>query len=415
MIFTERELEALSQARIAVFEGRLILDAQPPIDEASLAAVAARCAGTVPAELVALWRTAFGGRLEYDLTAEFQGGPARLSFTELFFPGSEGYHDLWGWIDHQEELEKEAAQERRERWSGVGALPFGGFEYLDRLHALVAPGNGYGSVVAWTQGLPPAWTFRLNEASETTIASDVRALFQRLMLEKDPATDGDPTGVALLEAIDDVAGLGAMGRSAAEKLRSLVQSAVVDWRSALSEGSIAAQPVLRRLALEHAASNDDLELLEQLSRLGCDLSERLSAQAGALEYALSTSSHRVSRFLLDRGASVVGALRHGAGAVDPELARELLRRGATVDEHAVFAAVDAGRGDTAAVLLEAAGKASSLRMAIRARERAFDADAAAKRVESGELVSSVPAEEHRRRVELLRTLASQVDPTLRRR
>jgi hypothetical protein len=219
----------------------------------------------------------------------------------------------------------------------------------------------------------------------------------------------------MLEAIDVVAGLGAAGRSAAERLRALVQSAVVDWRSALSEGSIAAQPVLRRLALEHAARNDDLELLEQLARLGCDLSERLSAQAGALEHALSTSSLRVSRFLLDRGAPVVGALRHGASAVDPEVARELLRRGATVDEHAVFAAVDAGRGDTAAVLLEAAGKVSSLHIAIRARERAFDADAAAKRVESGELVSDVPAEEHRRRAELLRALASQVDPTLRRR
>jgi hypothetical protein len=39
MIFTDLELEALRQAQIAVFEGRLILDAQPPIDEASLAAV----------------------------------------------------------------------------------------------------------------------------------------------------------------------------------------------------------------------------------------------------------------------------------------------------------------------------------------------------------------------------------------
>ncbi|WP_446219347.1 hypothetical protein [Micromonospora sp. IBHARD004] len=42
---SNRELRLLGEAGIALFAGRLILDAQPPIDEATLAAVAERCAG----------------------------------------------------------------------------------------------------------------------------------------------------------------------------------------------------------------------------------------------------------------------------------------------------------------------------------------------------------------------------------
>jgi hypothetical protein len=64
------ELGVLSEAGLAVFAGRVVLDAQPGIDDATLAAVGERCAGTLPMPLVALWRSSFGGRLDYDLRAD---------------------------------------------------------------------------------------------------------------------------------------------------------------------------------------------------------------------------------------------------------------------------------------------------------------------------------------------------------
>jgi hypothetical protein len=42
---SERAQGLLGEAGIALFEGRLVLDAQPPIDDATLHAVAQRCAG----------------------------------------------------------------------------------------------------------------------------------------------------------------------------------------------------------------------------------------------------------------------------------------------------------------------------------------------------------------------------------
>jgi hypothetical protein len=74
-------------AGIAVFEGRIIVEAQPPIDDSTLAKVAARCAGPLPDELVALWRTAFGGALDDDLRVDFGGHEAPFSFSEIFYPG----------------------------------------------------------------------------------------------------------------------------------------------------------------------------------------------------------------------------------------------------------------------------------------------------------------------------------------
>ncbi|WP_433461793.1 hypothetical protein [Spirillospora sp. CA-128828] len=122
---------------MAVFAGRLVLDAQPPIDDAVLGPVAERCAGPLPGPLIALWRTAFGGRLDYDLRIDLDGQDVPLSFAELFYPGSGGYHDLWGWIDHECEL----AEESWPDWSGqLIHLPIGGFEYLERVYVDTAAG-----------------------------------------------------------------------------------------------------------------------------------------------------------------------------------------------------------------------------------------------------------------------------------
>ena len=101
---TANERAALEPCGLAVFEDRIIYTAQPPIDDAALAAIADKCSGPLPGGLVALWRVAFGGALDYDLRVSFEEHEAVASFSELFWPGSNGYRDLWGWIEHEEEL-----------------------------------------------------------------------------------------------------------------------------------------------------------------------------------------------------------------------------------------------------------------------------------------------------------------------
>ncbi|AKJ04967.1 Ankyrin repeat protein [Archangium gephyra] len=407
----------MREARIAVFEDRLILDAQPPVEDKVLIELAKHCAGPLPEALLALWRTAFGGHLSYDLRARFGEHESSLSFRELFFPENGGYRDLWGWIEHEESLARDAAKERGEAWPGVlKALPFGGFEYLERLYAIVTPGREHGSVHVWSEGLPPGWVFHLNEDSVTRLANDVRELFRMLVLEEDPfESDGNATGVEMLEALDELAELGTAGRTASEKLAQLVRASILDWRAAVADGSIEERPLLRRLALERAARTDDVELLTRLDSLGCNLFEKLRGNAGVLEHALAARALKVARVLLDRGAPAVGALRHGAHAVDPELARELLKRGATVDEGVIMAALNAGHVDTALVLVDALGHTPrSLGLAVCARQAALDLDQSAKRIEAGTLVSNVPSADYRSKAARLYDFANRVDPTLRR-
>lgn len=146
----------MSTDGIVIFQDRLILEARAPISEAERDAVEARCAGPIPDGLLALWQTSFGGRIDYALSVEFGAHVHEFSFTELFYPGSDGYRDLPGWIEHEAEHAEEAAAETGETWHGkLAFLPFGGFEYLDRLYACVEPGPDYGAVFAYAEG-PPA-------------------------------------------------------------------------------------------------------------------------------------------------------------------------------------------------------------------------------------------------------------------
>jgi hypothetical protein len=215
---SDEELRVARASGIVLFAGRLILEAQPAIDEATLDAVAERCAGPLPDPLIALWRTAFGGRLDYELHVPIDDHVEQLSFTELFYPGSRDYHDLWGWIDHECEL---AAESR------LVHLPIGGFEYLERIYVGTVPGPDHGAVVCWRQGLPPGWEHRSDDHAGQ-IADDLPALFGQLFLAHDPWQAPADIGSEMRAAIDE---LGAVddprARSAAAKLRRLVQATVV--------------------------------------------------------------------------------------------------------------------------------------------------------------------------------------------
>jgi hypothetical protein len=312
----------LRDAGLALFAGRLILDAQPPIDDATLAAVAERCAGPLPEPLIALWRTAFGGRLDYDLRADVDGQDVPVSFTELFYPDSGGYHDLWGWIDH-------------DGGSHLTHLPIGGFEYLDRVYVGTTAGPDHGAVFYWRQGLPPGWELRTGDRT-ARLAADLPALFDQLMLEQDPwNTDEDETGATMRDAIDALD-----DRAVAAELRDLVRASVLDWRGALERGTLTAHRVLRRLAMEHAAADDDVALLTRLVALGCDPAEEVRSGLTPIDVALRDSSRSAARWLLDRHVPVDNTLRSAAHTIDRDLAEQLLDRGASVNLCAVSLALN---------------------------------------------------------------------------
>ncbi|GAB3831504.1 ankyrin repeat domain-containing protein [Dactylosporangium cerinum] len=389
-----------------MFEDRLVLRAQPPVTDEVLAAVESRCAGPLPGALVALWRTTFGGRLYYDLRADLGGHDVALSFAELFYPDSGAYDGLWGWIDHECAL----AAEHQPGWSGrLVHLPIGGFEYLDRVYVRTAEGPDHGAVVAWQQGLPAGWELVAGDRA-APLAGDLRALFGRLALERDPWEADNTAGAELRYAVDDLHDSGdPRVRELAEKLRRLVRSSVLDWRGALDRGTLIEERRLRRLALERAAAADDLALLERLVASGCDPAEEVGGGLTPVDVALRHRSSTVTRWLVDRGVPVGNSLRVGAHAVDADLARHLLDRGAAVDATALDRALHNDDIAVVQALAEAVRPDDGLRrLGLRLRQLAAQAALAGRHAAARSDAKAAAREQ--RRSEILKDLAGRFDP-----
>jgi hypothetical protein len=393
---------------LVVFEDRLILEARAPITQDEIAAIEARCAGPIPPGLRALWRLSFGGRVDYSLSVDYGEVVHSFSFTELFYPGSDHYFDLWGWIDREAELAEEAADERGETWSGkLAYLPFGGFEYLERLYVCTQPGPDYGSVIAYAQGLGPAWTLRLHETSVARIADDVPAVFRMLDLEQDPADPGADEfgpGHEMLAAIEAV---GETDPAQADRLTALMRSAVVDWRAALAQGRLAQADRPRRLALRHAATTGDIDLLARLAAAGCDLNEAFGGGGGALDHALAHGHLAAGRWLVDQGVDVTDAVNNAASQLPAPFVADLLARGARPTAVAASAAARAERMDSAALIVDALAQADpqAVRDLIGDLARwAGDADASAARIEAGTLGSNLTPAEYRSEGDRMRAL-----------
>ena len=174
VVFSEDELEVLRRYDVVVFRGKVILDAQPPISEKEKAQIESLLTSPLPKDVLELWQVSFGGELDYDYDLLFGEHVYSASFAELFFTGSDHYHDLLGWI------ETDASGDLP-----VPFLPIGGFEYLERAY-LILEGDNSGKVAYWAQGLPPAWKNRLNEDSISISASSVLEIFDQLYLSVDP-------------------------------------------------------------------------------------------------------------------------------------------------------------------------------------------------------------------------------------
>jgi hypothetical protein len=293
--FTPSELAELRGHGIVLWAGRVVFEAQPPMEADAIAAVQACCAGPLPTALVQLWQATAGGSLDYDLvlpmeTAEGEHMEA-ISWSELFWTGSSGYRDLQGWIEHEIECAQEAADEHGRAFNGkLDYLPFGGFEYCDRIYATVTPPgtSDSGSVLAWKKGLPPAWKGALHEDGLATLAPDLPGAFAALCLHEDPLapTSRYHAGQSLLEALEVRTTDHGMPRALADRLLAHYRQALVDWRTPLAHGTLARSPASARVALLHAIEADDAALLQRLAAAGVPMAGALQGSATALDLAL---------------------------------------------------------------------------------------------------------------------------------
>ncbi len=355
--FSTAEFATLRAHGILLYADRVIFDAQPAMSEADIAAVQAVCSGPIPPQLLELWRMTAGGALDYDLVLSMAEQREAVSWSELFWNGSEAYHDLAGWIEHELELAEEAADEAGREWQGkLDALPVGGFEYCDRIYAVVQPGHDYGHILAWKQGLPPAWTHRLHEDALATIATDLRGAFHALVLYHDPLVPHDDvhTGRTLVDYLDTRIAEHGLERPLAERLLAFYRSAWVDWRGALDGGRLAADPALAMLALEEAVRSDDAQLVRRLAQAGIPLHAPLLGSAGLIEATIVQRSFAATAALLDCGAPVpTRALDdlHAGGPMD--IAQRLLDAGAAPCVSAVVSCAEHQQYDTAHLILHA--------------------------------------------------------------
>lgn len=358
--FADDELALLRRHGIVLFAERVIFDARPPMPFEQIAAVQALCAGPIPPELVALWQQTAGGRIDYDLHLRMNGNEEAVSWSELFWNGSDAYHDLQGWIDHERQVAQEAAKAGGEPWDGkLTALPFGGFDHSDRIYAVVEPGADYGHILAWKQGLPEAWAHALHEDGLTTVAHDLPAAFAVLHLDEDPLEPaGDYfTGQALLEYLDERHETHGLSLELMDKLVAFYRRATVDWKTPLADGTLGQDGPLSRIALRHAVATDDAALVERLAAAGVALDGPLQGSAIATDLALSHGAHAAAAALVRAGAPVApDALDYIDSAVSPELVELLLEHGAEPSATAVAECVACGAPAAARLIADAYGR-----------------------------------------------------------
>jgi len=410
-MFTLEEQATLRQHGLAVYRDKIITEAQPPITDAQIAEVEAKLTKPIPEELLALWRTSFGGSLDYVLDASFGEHRYSASFRELFYPDSDHYHDLFGWIEHELELSNENEEDDRERRPEIvrlPVLPFGGFEYLERLYVSLHDGQE-GQVVLWAQGLPPAWKMRLTEDAVATIAKNVDELFDQLSLDEDPSSEDASeycTGTEMLEAVDE---LRKEAPKLAAKLEALIEKSVFDWRSHVSGSAYEGTPTQQRalsLALKTAVDHDDPSWLERLSERGYPLDQAISGTSTVLALAASQGAGKMLDALLACGKPLGDAPIIFAKNLTLERVARLIERGIAFDVDAVVNVAASGAHDAALRIVKDArhhGDWDDLKSQLK--DEAQQATESARDVDSGKLSSYLTADEYRVQAERLRAFA----------
>ena len=356
--FSASDLQTLRQHGIALFEDRVIFDAQPPIDADALARIAEKCAGPIPDQLLELWSMTAGGSLDYDVDLlALDGGLHSFSWTELFFNGATTYFDLAGWVNRELESLEEHCEETNTPFPGVLSwLPIGGFEYLDRVYVCVEPGEHYGAVAFWMRGLPPAWTHRLHNDSMAIAAPTLREALQLLHLRVDPRenTADFYAGRTLFQYIETRIAEHGMDPGLATELKTFYAKPVLDWRSLLDAGLMRYSPTNLSAAVDEAVRNDDPEIIAKLTEMGEDFRSPLAGTAVAVDIALANGAENVLRALLRVRAHVPHAALHGIGTpLSVDIVEMLVSHGARPTYEAAAQLVALGSRESGRVVARA--------------------------------------------------------------
>lgn len=415
--FTNEEAQLMRELGIAVFRNKLILKAQPPITADQLAEVQAKVDGQISPDLIALWQTSFGGDLDYDYEIVFGEHLYAASFRELFYPGSKTYHDLDGWIDHELEMEEEAAEAQgKPAPERTQYLPFGGFEYLERFY-VSHRSDEYGAILFYARGIP--WKGRLNEDSIAKVASSVAELFDQIVLNEDPFDEKSSeyaSGKDMLERIEEI---GADHPHLAEKLKQVVRHSIVDWRATLERADFN-KPLTKeesravRLALVFAADRNDVGLIDQMHKRRAPFDLKLHGNSGVLSHAMSQKSFAVIARLLELDVQLEKAPLLFVSECSDDLLLKLIAHGVRFDPEAIYSAAETGAIESAIALVNSSQvieRDPVAEIVAIARERADKHDVDAGKVERKELGSYLTPEQYRQRGVKLREFAKRLEST----
>ena len=408
LVFTDEEQQLLTEHRIAVHRGKIILNAQPPITDAQVAEIAKFFGEPVPETLIELWNVAYGGELDYDLNVPLGEHAFSASFRELFYPGSNGYRGLVGWIEAEQEMAYEASLEDGSAPKDLRYFPFGGFEYLERFYVDTAA-DSIGTVMFWARGLPPAWKGRLTEDTHATVCKDIPSLFDMMKLDVDPRTaepKSYPSGLDTLEAIDR---LRADSADLAARLEKLLFESIFDARGLVTENNFDDSPQLveaGRLGWITAAQENDEGLADALLAHNYPTDRVIRKRATPLTYAIASGATAVANRLLDSGRPLgTGVVIFVKGA-DVELIDRLVSADVAFDDGSVVSAAKAGDVDVAVAIANNARRSGEWKdIKTLLLERATRERDTANKLEAKEMGSYATADEHRAMAEGLETVA----------
>ncbi|WP_459555757.1 SMI1/KNR4 family protein [Lacunimicrobium album] len=410
--FSDDENEVLRKLGIVVYRGKLILEARNPITNEEVAAVEEKIGCRIPRDLLALWKTSFGGALDYDYRATFGNYIYLTGLRELYFPESKHYHDLYGWIDSELEAAQEAAMDDEDFLVYTPYLPFGGYEYLQRAYVSLLP-DEYGAVIFYARGIPQKGC--LNEDQADLVANSLNEFFDNLTLDQDPfeTCDEFSNGLTMVERISEIK---TNHPEVASKLTQLVLASVFNWRAVLAETDFSTELSEKelhalRLAFEFVVKQKDESLIAHLHQRGAPFDIALQGTRDVLALAMSMKAFDIVRCLLTLNIKVSDRPVFHAADCPDELLILLVSYGVYFDEEAFYSAAETGAIEGAIAIVESDRLVdySTMESIIdSANQRADRHDEAAVSVEKGHLRSYLTADQYRARAKMLREFASRL-------
>ena len=162
------------------------------------------------------------------------------------------------------------------------------------------------------------------------------------------------------------------GKALKGRLEVLLRQRILDWRPALADGSLAAEPRLRRWPWPKLRKTATSTCCNACA-MPAATSPKPCADAAACWRPASPAAPGAAGWLLDQGVAVhQDSLQIGAAHLDALLAERLLRLGAVSEPNTVLLALQYGDADAARIMArplleESSARASALRLARQPR------------------------------------------------